>query len=99
MALKDKKQFVAELNDTIIKYQGNVESIRYDIFQNTEDGDWVREFLVINYVGGCRTIRPCTGNSYSAIFKEISDHLDHGRYDCEDYYAEFVNDPENWKLI
>lgn len=98
MLLNMKQQFVAGLSETIIKYQENVESITYDVFEKIDDPEWHQEFLVINYVEGARTIRPCNGNSYSAIFEEISRYLDHGRYDNEDYYSEFADDPD-WKLI
>ena len=86
--LKKKVDFVKELSDVYSKYQHNVERIDYVVFKTTADYDGKREFLIITYVGGGRTIKLCTGNSYSAIASEIANHLDNGYYDQVEFYKE-----------
>lgn len=85
--LKRKVEFVKELNKTIPQYVRNVESIRYDVFKNTNQS-WYFEFLVINYVGGGKTARICTGDSFTAIFSEISKYLNQGYYSELDLYKQ-----------
>ena len=55
--LKKKVDFVKELSDVYSKYQRNVERIDYVVFKTTADYDGKREFLIITYVGGGRTIK------------------------------------------
>ena len=88
--LKKKVDFVKELSDVYSKYQHNVERIDYVVFKTTADYDGKREFLIITYVGGGRTIKLCTGNSYSAIASEIANHLDNGYYDQVEFYKETI---------
>lgn len=84
--LKSKINFVKELNDAIIKVQGNVKHVSYEVFLNKEHETWVDEILVVEYDGGAKSYRCCNGNSYSAIFEEISKRLDHGTYCESEYY-------------
>lgn len=94
--LKVKKEFVEELNKIYPKYQLNVKSIEYVIFRNAGWNGY-REFLIINYVGGARTIRHTTGDSYSAISGELVNYLDHSNTDLEDFYYETLTSP-NWEF-
>lgn len=80
-----KINFVEELNKVITKVQKNIVAIHYDVFQT--NNRIIYEFVVIEYVGGSRTVRNCTGNSCSAILSEISRYLDHGYYNEEDIYS------------
>ena len=91
--LKKKVDLVKELSDVYSKYQHNVERIDYVVFKTTAGYDGKREFLIITYVGGGRTIKLCTGNSYSAIASEIANHLDNGYYDQVEFYKE-TSDPD-----
>ena len=92
--LQKKVDFVKELSDVYSKYQGNVERIDYVVFKYTANYDERREFLIITYVGGRRTIKICTGNSYSAIAREIASYLDNGYYDQIEFYKETISSPD-----
>jgi hypothetical protein len=59
--------------------------------------DYTKEYLVINYKGGARTVRICSGNSYSAIFEEISKYLDRGYYAEEYDLYDIERHPETWQ--
>lgn len=83
--LKRKMDFVKDINNVITKVQKNIESIEYKVFEHTERS-WIIEYLVINYTGGAKTVRECTGNSFSAIFSEISKYLEHAYYSEETDY-------------
>ena len=96
--LKKKVDFVKELSNVYSKYQRNVERIDYVVFKTTADYDGRREFLIITYAGGGRTIRLCTGNSYSAIAREIAKYLDNGYYDHVEFYKETISSP-NWVAL
>lgn len=80
---KEKIKFVEELNNTLTKYIHNVESIKYEFYNN---GNGYYEYLVINYKGGAKAVRNCTGNSLSSILNEIVRLIDGGYYDELDYY-------------
>ena len=88
--LKKKVQFVKEISGIIVKVQTNITSISYEVYQSKKNPKWITEFLMINYVGGARTIRNCTGNSCSAIYTEIGKFLNNGYYDEAQYYDDIV---------
>lgn len=82
--IRKKVEFVRELNDAVTKVQPNVASIRYRVLHH-RDG-WHEEFLEITYNSDARTLRNCSGNSCSAILREIATYLDHGKYDEVEYF-------------
>jgi len=88
--LKKKVQFVKEISGIVVKVQPNVASIDYEVYQSKKNPKWITEFLIVNYVGGERTIRNCTGNSFSAIYTEIGKYLNNGYYDEIQYYNDIV---------
>lgn len=92
--IPNKVRFVNELNTVIPKYKTGVKSIEYKVFKHTEGG-WYQEFLVVNYDGGARTVRNSNGNSFTAIFEELSQYLDSGYYDEESNLVRYEKDP-NW---
>ena len=90
----NKIKFVKELGDVISKYHGGVKLVDYIVFEHKEK-EQEEEFLVITYEGGAKSIRNCTGNSFSAIFDELSKYLDTGYYNELEYFKYIENDP-NW---
>ena len=76
-----KVKFVEDVSKAIVPFLDNVYNIEYRIFQLMENPSIHKEFLVIHYVGGGKTVRNCTGNSCSAILQEIAKYLDNGYYD------------------
>ena len=95
--VENKIKFVRGLSNTIQAYQENIESVEYHVFQHTGH-NWTQEYLVVNYVGGAKSYRNCNGNSFSAVFDELSKLLDSGYYVEERNYNDYVQD-SNWKRI
>ena len=96
-SIESKINFVKQIEAALLPVQHNLESISYDVFCNTEHNH-CKEYLVITYRGGARTVRNCTGNSYSAIFTEISRYLDDSYYKEVEFYDALT--PENgWHKI
>ncbi len=96
--LNKKVNFVHSISKAITKVQDNVESIDYIVLRN-KDFDCVSEYLVINYKGGAKTVRTCTGNSCSAIFIEISKYLNSGYYDETSYLENKLADTETFEVL
>lgn len=91
--LKKKVDFVKELSEVYSKYQHNIQRMNYVVFKTTAGYYGIREFLIITYNGGKRTIVLCTGNSCSAIAKEITKYLDFGYYAQEEFYQRTIFSP------
>lgn len=89
----NKIKFVNELSEVISKYHEGVMSVQYRVFEEEYFGDR-EEFLIVNYKGGAKSIRNCTGNSFSAIFDELSKYLDTGYYSELEYFKTIENDPK-----
>lgn len=92
-----KVKFVNEISKAVTKVQDNVTSIRYRVFKSLTHEGWEKEYLVINYKGGARTVRVCTGNSCSAIFEEIAKYLEHGYYSEERDLVNLEYHTEEWQ--
>ena len=90
--IRKKIEFVKELNAAITKVQPNVVAIRYRVLAH-KVGKWYEEFLEIEYKGGAKTLRNCSGNSCSAILTEIARYLDHGMYDEIRFFETALADP------
>jgi len=97
-SLNRKVNFVHGLSKVIAKVQDNVESLDYIVIRNKKY-DCTSEYLVINYKGGARTVRSCTGNSCSAIFIEISKYLNSGYYDEISYLENKLADTETFEVL
>lgn len=97
--LKKKVNFVKELSEVYSKYQHNIQRMDYVVFKNTAAEYYgIREFLIITYVGGKRTIVLCTGNSCSAIAKEITKYLDFSCYEQDEFYQTTISS-SNWVAL
>lgn len=97
--LQKKVQFIKETSRSVAKVQENIRNIEYRIYQNRECENWQYEYLVINYEGGARTVRNCTGNSCSAILEEIVKYLNSGYYREEEDLVNLERDPAHWELL
>ncbi len=93
--VENKISFVRSLSKPLSTHQENINNIEYHVFEHI-DHKWKQEYLVINYVGGARTVRNCNGNSFSAVFEELAKYLDSGYYTEEQNYLHYENDPK-WK--
>lgn len=96
--LKKKVNFVKELSEVYSKYQYNIQRMDYVVFKSTTGRYGIREFLIITYVGGKRTIVLCTSNSCSAIAKEIAKYLDFSCYEQDEFYQRTISSP-NWVAL
>ena len=65
----EKVRFVERLSQGVQGGISNVDSITYEVYGSLE-------FVRVNYVGGGYTVRNCSGNSHSAIFREVGKLLD-----------------------
>ena len=83
--LTRKVKSVRELGDVISKYQPNVDSLDYEVYYD-DATMYYDEFLIINYKGGAKTIKDCTGNSFSAILSEVANYMETGYYEEKERY-------------
>ena len=97
--VENKVEFVKKINDILPTYVPNIEQVEYVVFENKENERWYLEFLVITYKGGAETVRSCTGNSYGAIFEEISKYLFSGYYSELIDFQNLMADTEHWTMI
>ena len=96
-SIESKINFVKQIEAALLPVQRNLEAISYDVFCNTAQNH-CKEYLVITYRGGARTVRNCTGNSCAAILTEISRYLNDGYYAEVEFYEALT--PENgWQKI
>lgn len=95
--IESKINFVEQIEAALLPVQRNLDAISYDVFCNTAQNH-CKEYLVITYRGGARTVRNCTGNSCAAILAEISRYLNDGYYEEVEFYDALT--PENgWQKI
>ena len=85
--IPNKVKFINDLNKVIPTYKTGIEKIEYKVFKcdnfKEEFGNQVyyQEYLVVTYDGGAIGVRCCNGNSFTAIFEELTKMLDGGYYD------------------
>jgi len=96
--IRRKILFVTELSDAITKVQPNVIDVNYQVYKNSTNRNTI-EVLVVNYAGGARSIRNCTGNSCSAVLMELSRLLDYGYYDEERWFRLIETDPNYLRVF
>ena len=59
---------------------------------------YYQEYLVVTYDGGAIGVRSCNGNSFTAIFEELTKMLDGGYYDEVQDLHDYENDAI-WKEV
>lgn len=95
--IESKINFVKQIEAALLPVQHNLEAISYDVFCNIAQ-KYCKEYLVITYRGGARTVRNCGGNSCAAILTEIARYLNDGYYEEVEFYDALT--PENgWQKI
>ena len=90
---KGKKAFIDSISRVFEENNTNssVVSVNYEVYhkevvrdENTYQS--YREFVVVNYVGGGKSVKTVSGNSNTANFRVIGTMLDGGYYDeVQDY--------------
>lgn len=85
--IPNKVKFINDLNKIIPNYKTSIKKIEYKVFRcdnfKEEFGNQIyyQEYLVVTYDGGAISVRCCNGNSFTAIFEELTKMLDGGYYD------------------
>lgn len=100
---KDKKNFITEVNKAFeSKKIGTVTSVDYEVYHKevTYEGkihDHFAEFLIVNFVGGGKSVRVASGNSNTANFRVLGTMLDGGHYEDKPYYMSMLE--TGYKLV
>ena len=85
--IPNKVRFVNDLNKVVPTYKTGIEKIEYRVFRcdfcKDKNGgqSYYQEYLVVTYDGGAIGVRNCNGNSFTAVFEELTKMLDGGYYD------------------
>ena len=89
---KGKKLFIEGISKVFQNesLKSNVESIDYVVLTKVIDESTTdyREFVIIAFTSGAKSIRTITGNSNNANFREIGNLIDGGYYEEIKYYEE-----------
>ena len=102
--IPNKVKFVNDLNKVISTYKTGIKKIEYRVFRcdfcKDEFGGQVyhQEYLVVTYDGGALGVRSCNGDSFTAIFEELTKMLDGGYYDEVQDLHDYENN-EMWKEV
>ena len=102
--IPNKVKFVNDLNKVIPIYKTGIKKIEYRVFKydhRTEEFDdqvYYQEYLVITYDGGAIDVRSCNGDSFAAIFEELTKMLDGVYYD-EVQDLHYYENSEKWKEV
>ena len=100
--ISNKVKFVNDLNKVIPIYKTGIKKIEYRVFKcnhRTEEFDdqvYYQEYLVVTYDGGAIDVRSCNGDSFAAIFEELTKMLDGVYYD-EVQDLHYYENSEMWK--
>lgn len=93
-ALENKVKFVEGLNKVVPGNVSNIASVEYQVYANVNHDTWTTEFLVVNYKGGAKQARYCSGNSNAAILDELGGMLYSSQHNrtggCDTSYYEDV---------
>lgn len=91
---KGKKLFIEGISKVFENesLMSNVGSIDYTVLTKVIDESTTdyREFVIITFTSGARSIRTISGNSNNANFREIGNLIDGGYYDELKYYADLL---------
>jgi hypothetical protein len=76
---KNKKAFIDDISKAfeVRSEKTGIVSIEYEVYSKE---DYVTEYLVVNFVGGAKSVRCANGNSHSANYQEIGKLIDGGYY-------------------
>lgn len=96
MMYQDKKKFIENLNEVFQMEPGcpSVEGVNYEVYTrdgSNELGD-VREWAIVHFTGGGKSVKLITGNSNIANFKVIGSMLVGGYYTEVYTYQKQVED-------
>lgn len=95
---QEKNEFVKELSGVLTTIP-NVETIDYKVFvKHCDTFDKIVEFIVITFKGSGRSPGNVTGNSLSAILRDIAKRIDGGEYE-ELEYLEFIEKNEEYEEL
>ena len=93
---KGKKSFITEVNKAFEgKSIGSVISVDYEVYHKEViyEGvtrDHFAEFLIVNFVGGGKSVKVVSGNSNTANFRVLGTMLDGGQYEDKPYYMSLL---------
>lgn len=91
---KGKKLFIEGVSKVFQNesLMSNVGSIDYVVLTKVIDEDTTdyREFVIITFTSGAKSIRTITGNSNNTNFREIGNLIDGGYYDEIKYYEDLL---------
>ena len=92
----DKKQFIENINEAFQIAPGcpTVEGVSYEVYTKGtgEDSFSIREWVIVHFVGGGRSVKQVTGNSNIANFKVIGGMLVGGYYTEVYTYQKQIDD-------
>ena len=104
LTFQAKKAFVDEIDSALFNYLvkkntegyretiGGCASVRYEVYVvPMPDGEhYLREYVIMQYLGGAIAPRNVTGNSLALIMKEIGGLTCGGYYDEVEEYKQYV---------
>lgn len=97
---REKRKFIQGISNIFqtTKHNSTVESVSYEVYEKQfEERTGYGEWVVIHFTGGAIIPIFVTGNSNTANFRIIGEHLNGGYYsEVETYKALFSN---GWKMI
>lgn len=79
-----KKAFINKISAVFeTTHSTTVESVSYEVYQKeiSPDTTYFTEYVIVNYIGGGKSVRIVNGNSDTANFRAIGTLLDGGYYD------------------
>ena len=89
---KGKKFFIDNVSKVFeLDSRSNVEKVEYEVYSRISRMDsesvYYSEFVIVTFDGGAKSVRNVSGNSNSAVFKEIANLIDGGYYEEIPYYS------------
>ena len=77
-----KKAFVTGISKAFEAHKTGIEFIEYEVYQKVvDDCTYFKEYVVVTFNGGGKSVRNVGGNSHTANFREIGKLIDGGYYD------------------
>ena len=92
----EKKKFIENLNEVFQMEPGcpTVEGVHYEVYTKDygEGRIDTREWAIVHFLGGGKSVKRVTGNSNIANFRVIGSMLAGGEYDEVDTYQKQIED-------